>query len=123
MKICVAGTRSAEPLPEEVREFERIWREIGGGVLIHGACCDEQGRLRGVDAWAERWAIRNEIDYFGMPARWKKEGGKKAGPKRQERQANICDCLVAFRGGVGTEETVKAFQRLQKLVYFTYERM
>lgn len=113
----VTGGRDYTPSSAEEAEFtDWFFNVVKGTLLIHGACCDRDGNLRGVDAWAERWAIRNEVDYIGMPARWKQDGGRRAGPMRNRRMASKLDALAGFKGGSGTQDCIDAVRAAGKLV-------
>lgn len=78
-------------------------------LVLHGACRDRvTSRLRGADGLAELWAIRNEVPYIGVPAKWG-EHGRAAGP---QRNADMVDWWIeiavqgASRGIVGPIEAV-----------------
>jgi hypothetical protein len=69
-----------------------------------------RGRLSGVDALAEEWAIHNELPYIGVPALWSAQG-KGAGPIRNQLIVDSelirPDICVAFPGGRGTADMVR----------------
>lgn len=112
--IAVTGGRDYRPNVAEEAKFAKLWRELGGIRLRHGACCDRNGSLTGVDAWAEKWAVRNEIRYEGFPAMWKTgTRGKGEGPIRNRLMARTLPrpgALIVFQGGTGTADCVKAFE-------------
>lgn len=80
------------------------------GVIIHGAA-------RGADLMAEAIAKEAEIDYVGIPAKWKQHG-KKAGPIRNGKMLDKFhpDVVLAFHADLenskGTLDMVK--RALQK---------
>ena len=70
-------------------------------LLINGAAM-------GADRIAEDWARHNEINYLGVPAKWRGVGHKGAGPMRNSEMLKWePDLLVAFPGGSGTANMVK----------------
>jgi hypothetical protein len=119
--ICVTGGRDYRPNVAEEAEFARLWKQLGGTKLRHGACCDRNGNLIGVDAWAQRFAVMHEIDFEGMPARWRTgSAGKGEGPIRNRKMADREPhpiALIALRGGTGTADCVKAFESVGIPVY------
>lgn len=71
-----------------------------------GACVNLKGELCGADKWALFWALANEVDFDGRPARWSEDGYPQAGPMRNERMAlevPTPTIVLAFPGGRGTE--------------------
>lgn len=62
----------------------------GADAVYHGAC------RTGVDALAAALAhYELEIETHGMPARWKREGERSAGPRRNERMAKRAAAFIA----------------------------
>jgi hypothetical protein len=88
-------------------------------LIIHGACKDPKtGKQCGADLVAQDWALANEVDYQGWPAKWARFGNS-AGPRRNAVMAvalastpgaKVC---VAFPGGAGTEDMVDRAMNLQ----------
>ena len=69
-------------------------------LLIHGGAT-------GADALADQWAKEREVNTLRVPAKWKKIGGKQAGPIRNKEMAAMKpDVLVAFPGGTGTANMI-----------------
>lgn len=60
----------------------------------------------GADWLAICWAIENEVDFNGRPARWKKDGYPQAGPMRNSRMVyeEKPDVVVRAPGHSGTAD-------------------
>jgi hypothetical protein len=88
-------------------------------LIIHGACKDPKtGKLCGADSIAQDWALANEVDYQGWPAKWTRFGNS-AGPRRNAVMAvalastpgaKVC---IAFPGNRGTEDMVDRAMNLE----------
>jgi len=85
-------------------------------VVIHGACQDRSGNLRGADRWADEWARKHAHMLLPVPALWDFYGNA-AGPKRNGHMLALLQMMarngkdprtlvVAFPGGTGTEGMV-----------------
>lgn len=104
MIVLVTGSRETKRVIAVNDRLDAVHASEPITLLIHGAC-------RGLDLICEQWAKANEVDYFGMPAKWRKMG-KRAGPVRN--RAMCCPYgivpqkLLAFPGNVGTADMVKA---------------
>lgn len=73
-------------------------------LLIHGGAA-------GADLLANMWATKNEVNCLRVPAKWKKYGGKSAGPRRNHEMLNLGyvkpDICFAFpTGGPGTANMI-----------------
>ena len=66
------------------------------------------GAAKGVDRIALLWAMENEVEFHGMPAKWS-QYGKKAGPYRNENMLieHNPDAVLLFPGGPGTANMKK----------------
>lgn len=87
--------------------IEEVLRPYGeeGFWLIHGAA-------RGADQIAEQMWRAWQLMYIGVPAEWGRYG-KSAGPRRNELIAAYGPSrLIAFPGGVGTENAKATAYRL-----------
>lgn len=75
----------------------------------HGLSCVITGAAPGADTLALEWARANEITFIGIPAQWRKFL-KKAGPLRNRHMASQgrAHLLLAFPGGAGTADMIKA---------------
>jgi YspA, cpYpsA-related SLOG family len=108
MRLLVTGGRNYNDRAFVFATLDRAHAKHRIALLIHGACCDRTGRLRGADGLAEEWAIAREVAYVGEPARWGTEG-RAAGPRRNARMLDrwTPEAVVAFPGGEGTADMVQ----------------
>lgn len=75
-RVLVTGSRDArDPRPVNAALAQRLARLRPGQrlVIVHGACQDKRGRLRGVDGHADAWARRAQraghpVDIEAYPA-------------------------------------------------------
>jgi len=90
----------------------RVYEVLDGWeveLLIHGGAA-------GADSLAAAWAAEREVNCLRVPAKWKKHG-KRAGPLRNREMAGMKpDVIIAFRGGRGTSDMVKAGQEAGLIV-------
>jgi hypothetical protein len=103
-RVLVCGGRDYQDERAVHEALTRLHQDRTISFVIHGACVDREGNLTGADRWAETWAIKNEVPYCGMPARWTAEGHA-AGPIRNRRmlEKGRPDVVLATLGGTGTE--------------------
>jgi hypothetical protein len=108
VRLLVTGGRTYADRAFVFATLDRAHAKHRIALLIHGACCDRAGRLRGADGLAEEWAIAREVAYVGEPARWGIEG-RAAGPRRNARMMEKCkpEAVVAFAGTSGTGDMVQ----------------
>ena len=73
------------------------------------------GGAKGADALGERYAIENNIELEKYPAEWSKYG-RKAGPIRNRRMAELCDIVICFWDGKskGTRSLIDYAAKLEK---------
>lgn len=66
------------------------------------------GKARGADTLAIDWAVINWIDFEEYPALWEIHG-RKAGPIRNQQMIDEGkpDIVIAFKGGVGTQDMIR----------------
>lgn len=71
--------------------------------------CVISGGARGADELAIRWAMLNQVNFLVFPADWKTHG-RAAGPIRNREMLvrGNPDVVLAFAGGAGTADMVKA---------------
>ncbi len=96
MKVLVCGGR-------DYSDADKVYTYLSGlptiDLLIHGAA-------RGADLIAEDWAKTNQVNYVGIPAKWKRYKNS-AGPIRNKEMLNFKpDLVIAFPGGKGTADMV-----------------
>lgn len=87
-------------------------------VLVHGGC------PTGADLIADGIAYAREWDVERHAARWKRDGGNRAGPVRNQRMAALgADVCLAFPrpGSRGTQSAIAAAQKHGILTYVTTE--
>lgn len=105
--VIVSGGR-------DYAEIDRLWRLLDNihdirhiGLLCHGAC-----KYGGADIHAENWAKAREVNYLGMPAKFKHRGPS-AGPERNALLLKHCtpDMVLCFPGGKGTADMLKKAQK------------
>jgi hypothetical protein len=105
-RILITGSRdSRDPRPVHRALDIRLAALLPGQhlVIVHGACQDRRGRLRGVDAYADAWARRAQraghpVDIEPHPAEdfgpW-----PACGPRRNQHMVNCgADEALAFIG-------------------------
>lgn len=86
----------------------------GPFVLVHGDA-------PGADTAAALWAESRGLPIEAFPADWNRHG-RAAGPRRNRRMMQAgAGLLVAFPGGVGTEDTVRRARAEYCPVWFPYE--
>ena len=104
MRVLVTGGREYNNMRRVFDALDKVHDSVGVTEVVHGACCDKMGNLKGADGLSEKWAISRQLPYRGFPARWKKFGPS-AGPKRNQQMINEIrpDIVLAFPGGKGTK--------------------
>ncbi|MBQ2675991.1 MAG: DUF2493 domain-containing protein [Clostridia bacterium] len=73
------------------------------------------GGSRGADSLGERYAKENKMQVELYPAEWNKYG-KSAGPKRNEKMAQICNFVICFWDGKsrGTKSMIDYAKKYEK---------
>jgi predicted Rossmann-fold nucleotide-binding protein len=101
VKVIVCGGRDFRSPAQVWKELDALHAELGFTALM-------QGGATGVDAFAREWAARKpEVHRYVCRAEWDKYG-KGAGPRRNARMLEWKpDLVIAFPGGIGTENMVK----------------
>lgn len=101
VRIIVCGGRdfTDRVMLDYVLSYVHTHRSIA--ELIHGGA-------RGADQMANRWAFNNGIARVEVRADWRKHG-RAAGPIRNRQMLDLKpDGVVAFPGGRGTADMVRA---------------
>ena len=83
------------------------------------------GGARGADKLGERWAYHNKVEIRKFIPDWD-ELGKKAGFIRNEKMADVAECLVAFWNGSssGTRHMINtALNRKLDVLVINYNRL
>lgn len=73
------------------------------------------GGAQGADALGERYARENGFAVERYPADWKTYG-RSAGPRRNQKMAELCDCVICFWDGQskGTRSMISCAQKCHK---------
>tara|TARA_R110000851_G_scaffold197640_1_gene348726 strand:+ start:785 stop:1132 length:348 start_codon:yes stop_codon:yes gene_type:complete len=105
MKVLVCGGR-------DYHDYERVKGALNSLNKKHGIELIIEGGANGADAHAAVWAKNNAIQGCSFHACWDTLG-KKAGPIRNKNMLNFGspDCVVAFKGGAGTQGMVAMAKR------------
>jgi hypothetical protein len=105
MILAATGGRNFEDRSAVDRALDVIHDRTPIRLLVHGAC------PTGVDEFARAWAVRRGVEHTGQTyrANWRKHG-KAAGPIRNRAMlaTEHPDVLLAFQGGSGTADCVRA---------------
>lgn len=106
MRVAVTGGRDRSMnMTEEQYLYNRL-HALKPTLLLHGGAT-------GIDSHVAAWVA----DYFpalavrACPANWRKHG-RKAGPIRNREMLKDADLLIAFDGGRGTADCVRAAKEL-----------
>lgn len=101
MRVLVCGGR-------DYQDYERVCAALGSLNNKHGIELIIEGGANGADAHAAVWARNNSIQGCTFHACWDALG-KKAGPVRNQNMLKFGnpDCVVAFKGGAGTQGMIK----------------
>ena len=101
MTIIVCGGRDYMDADQVFKSLDRLHAICPIDLVLHGA-------QTGADTHGENWAKAREINYFGLPAKWKKYG-LSAGPRRNAELLTLpgIHFTIAFPGGTGTADMVK----------------
>jgi hypothetical protein len=107
VKVLVCGGRDYTDSARVIHVLDRMHEKERITHLIHGDC-------RGADLLGDAWAISRGVQPVRCPALWKYHGSKTAGPIRNEAMAQLKpDVVVAFPGGAGTADMLRAAQKLR----------
>lgn len=93
-KIVVAGSRHFEDYNIAKQYIEECISDIKKDnelVFLYGMC-------KGADLLGEKFAKENGYQIESYPAEWKTYG-RAAGPKRNEKMAQLCDFVICFWDG------------------------
>lgn len=100
MRVLVCGGRDYSNRDVVFLKLDSTHRNRHITLLIHGDA-------RGADRLADQWAILRGVQVGRFPANWNKHG-KGAGALRNQAMADLKpDLVIAFPGGVGTEDMVQ----------------
>lgn len=103
MHVLVTGGRNFADQGLVQSTLKAIHSKTPITLLIHGAAS-------GADQLPGEWAVQIGIEVLACPADWKRFG-KGAGPIRNRQMLDHSpELLVAFPGGKGTSDMIKAAQ-------------
>lgn len=89
-RVIVTGSRVWMDEAAVRTALTSAWRNLGQPIIVvHGACTDRNGQLRGADRWADEWATEHAfagITAERHPADWSQ--GRSAGPSRNRRMVH-----------------------------------
>lgn len=104
MRVLVTGGRDFEDRQLLVRVLNQLHEVHKFALLIHGGA-------KGADQLAGEWGAEHNIPVMPLPANWKRHG-RAAGPIRNRQMLeHRPDLLIAFPGGKGTADMVRASNR------------
>lgn len=112
MKILVCGGRDYSDYSELYEVLDTIHYNKPITHVVCGAQRTENDDCPayGADWLAIEWAMDRQVNFSGLPAKWRKFG-RSAGPRRnREMLAEHPDIkgVVAFSGGAGTQDMIDA---------------
>ena len=101
MRVLVCGGRDYKDEYLVYKTLDAVLAKYGDDlVIIHGSA-------PGADELAEKWAKSRQVEYIGIPAKWKAKG-RGAGPIRNKlmRDKYAPKACIAFPGENGTKGMV-----------------
>lgn len=104
MKLLVCGGRDFKDTAFIFATLDKVHERKPVSIVI-------QGGADGADAIAKAWAKTRNIHHAQVDAIWRPNGvlDRGAGPKRNRAMLLLApDAVVAFPGGAGTADMVKA---------------
>src|SRR6266404_3997672 len=116
MRVIVSGGRDYKDRASVYQWLDRLFIEVDGydcnpavELIVGGA--------RGVDTFAEQWAIERLVSYDVYRADWEADG-KAAGPIRNRRmlEEGKPDLVIAFPGGRGTANMIEIARKARVAV-------
>lgn len=114
-KVAVVGGRKFKNYALMEHVLDQYKEKHGISLIISGGA-------PGADTLAERYAHERQIDLSVFMARWDEEG-KRAGPRRNVRMANVADIAIAFPdpNSKGTRHMINTMKKYDKPVYVIEE--
>lgn len=100
-RVLICGGRSYTDRARVFRALDLAHAFTPIGAVIHGAA-------KGVDSFADEWAIYHGVTPERFPANWAQEG-LGAGPRRNQRmlEHGRPDVVFVFHGGKGTADMLR----------------
>ncbi len=108
LTVIVTGGRNYNDVERVYQMLDRIHDIRPIEIVVTGAC-----PFGGADLLAENWAKSREVNYLGIPAKFKTGDGKSEGPKRNRWILNNTNpnIVLAFPGGRGTASMVREAEK------------
>lgn len=105
MRVLVCGGRDYENLDHLYAVLDAAHAACPITQVIHGAA-------RGADSMARDWASLREVPHAPFPADWNAYG-RSAGPIRNKQMLMVGrpDLVIAFPGGLGTQNMIEQARR------------
>lgn len=97
MRLLIAGGRDYMFKQEDIDLLDMIADKIDIEIVITGGAT-------GADLYGEQWAKNRGIPTVTIHPDWA-QYGKSAGPRRNKLMVLLCDTVVLFPGGKGTQST------------------
>jgi hypothetical protein len=114
MKVIVTGGRDYRNSTHLFRVLDQLHSEKPITLLIHGAA-------RGADALADDWARMRGVPLAPFPADWDNYGRSAGAVRNREMLKEEPDLVVAFAGGKGTADMIKAARKAGVKVFEAYQ--
>jgi len=116
-RIVIAGCRDYKNYEEAKKYIDYCISKIKTKytlIFVSGGC-------RGADSLGERYALENGYKVERYLAEWDKYG-KSAGPKRNEKMAQMSDYIICFwdGGSKGTKSMIKFAKQFNKPIRIKY---
>ena len=107
-KVIVAGGRSFNDYELMKKKLDYFFSNMNPTIVC--------GEARGADSLGKKYALENKLKVESYLADWSK--GKGAGYQRNEKMAEVADCLIAFWDGKssGTKHMIETMKKLGKPV-------
>jgi hypothetical protein len=110
-RVAISGGRDYVPSQADIEAFWKIWDRVGGVELHHGGANGTDKYMGGV---MRRHQPEAKI-VVHLPD-WDRQG-KAAGPIRNRQMLAQADVLIAFPGGKGTDDCIRAARELNRPVW------
>lgn len=95
MRLIIAGSRTVDPSPSQVRDaIAEHFEGVAVTEIVSGAC-------RGADISGEQFADSARLPVRRFPADWTKHG-KAAGKLRNREMADYADAALVFWDGMSS---------------------
>lgn len=100
MKVLVCGGRDFHDRARLYRVLDKVHERYPITLVI-------QGGALGADTLAGGWAWKEAIPCLVVPAKWARHGKAAGAMRNQDMLAWEPDMVIAFPGGVGTDDMIR----------------